>query len=189
MRRTPKEPAGPLRVEREADGLLVTDGSDRITVKKVDGAVEVTADSMKTPKLLNIAAIIVCRQYEHFANGWPLVRMTLDDVASELGVHASTISRAKDTPLSSDGEVRSFDDFFSVSGSRGDDADSVLAQEVQRAIQRLIAAESPDSPLSDENLTKQLAKEGIVVARRTVCKYREAAGILASFERKRIRPA
>jgi RNA polymerase sigma-54 factor len=60
----------------------------------------------------------------------------------------------------------------------------VAAGSVQAMIKRLVDAESPTAPLSDEQLVKLLNAEGVQVARRTVAKYREAAGIPGSSARK-----
>jgi RNA polymerase sigma-54 factor len=57
---------------------------------------------------------------------------------------------------------------------------------IRALIRKLIAGESPRKPLSDNKLAEELANQGIDVARRTVAKYREAMGIPASSERKRL---
>ena len=63
----------------------------------------------------------------------------------------------------------------------------VSAFDVQRRIRELVQAEPQDAPLSDEDLRKRLAGEGVDIARRTVAKYRKCLRIASSFERRRRR--
>lgn len=114
-----------------------------------------------------------------------LRRMTLADMAEILEVHVSTISRAVagkyvQTPFG----VVALRSFFQsgVDTRTGGDRS---ASGVKQAIAALIAAEDPKSPLSDDQLAAVLRRDGLVIARRTVTKYREEIGVPSS--RMRIR--
>ena len=108
----------------------------------------------------------------------------MGDIADELGVHATTVSRAVAgkyvaTPQGLL-EMRS----FFATGYQTQDGAEVSNAGVREAIQRLVAAENPSKPLSDESIMKALAGQGLQVARRTIAKYREQLNILPSHLRK-----
>lgn len=102
-----------------------------------------------------------------------LLPLTRTQLAYDLGVHESTISRAtqgKFVQLSS-GETVSFEVFFKP------------ALRVQKMIEDILATENPDNPLSDERIAAILATKGVHVARRTVNKYRDRTKLLSSRKR------
>lgn len=112
--------------------------------------------------------------------------LTLKTVADMAGVHESTVSRVTSnkyvqTPLG----IFPLKFFFSnqLSTTQGD---SVSAEQVKAEIKETISKENPAKPLSDQAVSTSLKKRGIVVARRTVQKYREELGILSSRQRKNL---
>jgi len=112
--------------------------------------------------------------------------MVLKDVADAIGMHESTISRVTTgkymhTPRG----VLEFRYFFS-SSVPGDDGSGVSSTAIRAKIRKLVAAESPAEPLSDNRIAEILSEEGVQVARRTVAKYRESMGIPSSSERRRL---
>jgi RNA polymerase sigma-54 factor len=110
--------------------------------------------------------------------------MVLRDVAEEIGMHESTISRVTTNKyMHTPRGVFEFKYFFSshLSSADGEDQSSTS---VRAKIRKLIGAENPGKPLSDSKITNILAEEGITVARRTVAKYREAMNIPSSSERR-----
>jgi RNA polymerase sigma-54 factor len=112
--------------------------------------------------------------------------LTLREVAEELGLHESTISRASTRKyLRTPRGTFEFRHFFSSGVATGEGgANSATA--IQAMIRRLIEAENPRRPLSDARLSAELKAAGVPVARRTVAKYREAMNIPASNERQRL---
>ena len=111
--------------------------------------------------------------------------MILRDVAESIEMHESTISRVTTgkymhTPRG----VFELRYFFSshVAASDGSEMSSTA---IRAKIRKLVAAENPAKPLSDNSIAEALSKEGIQVARRTIAKYRESLGIPSSSERKR----
>lgn len=138
--------------------------------------------------LLRVARCIVERQREFFDHGEEHMRpLVLREVADEVEMHESTISRITTQKyMHTPRGTLEFKYFFS-SHVMTTDGDEASATAIRARIRRLIAAEDPARPLSDNRIMEQLRKEGIDVARRTVAKYREAMNIASSTERRRLR--
>ncbi len=145
-------------------------------------AVESRADT-----LLRVVQLLVREQSGFLEFGPQALRpLTLRNVADELGLHESTISRAVARKYAR--TVRgtlALRDFFAVGVDTGDGT-STANIAIQDRIRQLIQNENPRKPLSDARLADTLKAEGIPVARRTVAKYREALQLPASHERVRI---
>ena len=134
---------------------------------------------------MKVATCIVARQTEFLEHGDEAMKpMVLRDVAEEVGMHESTISRVTTNKyMHTPRGVFEFKYFFSshLSSENGEDQSSTS---VRAKIRKLIGAENPAKPLSDSKVAKLLGEEGISVARRTVAKYREAMNIASSSERR-----
>lgn len=137
--------------------------------------------------LLRVARSIVRQQSGFLEHGEQAMRpLTLREVAEELGLHESTISRATTRKfLRTPRGTFEFKYFFS-SGIATDDGGGASATAIQAMLKRIIEGENPRSPLSDARLADMLKADGIPVARRTVAKYREAMNIPSSHERQRL---
>ncbi len=137
--------------------------------------------------LLRVAKAIVRQQSGFLEHGAQAMRpLTLRDVAEELGLHESTISRATTRKyLRTPRGTFEFKHFFS-SGIATDSGGGASATAIQAMLRGLIEKENPRTPLSDARLAEILKSEGIPVARRTVAKYREAMNIPSSTERQRL---
>jgi len=135
--------------------------------------------------ILKVAQAIVKFQREFLDKGPEYLRpMVLADVAEEVGMHESTVSRIVSnkyihTPQGVF-ELR----YFFQRGLRSDEG-SISQSVVKMRIRRMIAEEDPRRPLSDAAIAQSLNKEGITIARRTIAKYREEMGILPSNQRKK----
>jgi RNA polymerase sigma-54 factor len=140
---------------------------------------------IRNETLLKVATSIVSRQTEFLDHGDEAMKpMVLRDVAEEIGMHESTISRVTTNKyMHTPRGVFEFKYFFSshLSSENGEDQSSTS---VRAKIRKLIASENPGKPLSDSKITNLLKNEGISVARRTVAKYREAMNIPSSSERR-----
>ena len=136
--------------------------------------------------LLRVARAIVQRQIGFFEHGQhAMVPLVLQDIADELGLHQSTISRATNRKyMHAPRAIYELKFFFSSHVSTSDGG-SASATAIRARIRDLISAEPPGSPLSDNDLAEQLQKAGINVARRTVAKYREGMGIASTTERRK----
>jgi RNA polymerase sigma-54 factor len=137
--------------------------------------------------LLKVVRCLIRQQSGYLEFGEQALRpLTLREVAAEVGLHESTVSRAiaRKYAVTPRGTLplRSF--FASGIGTDGGGEASSTA--IQSMIRRLIEEENPRKPLSDAKLADTLKASGVPVARRTVAKYREAMNIPASHERVRM---
>lgn len=145
--------------------------------------------SLKTraDTILKVAQAIVRAQSAFLDYGPEAMKpLVLKDVAEEIGMHESTVSRVTTRKfLYTPRGTFEFKHFFS-SGVSTVDGGSASATAIQAMIRKLIEAEPTGKPLSDQGLAEELNRRGINVARRTVAKYREAMNIAASNERCRL---
>ncbi len=150
-----------------------------------DGRSLIHAISLRQETILAITHKLIEHQPLFLTKGHRHLRpLTMNDIADELSLHATTISRAVAgkyvfTPHGLM-EMRA----FFATGYQNSDGSEVSNAGVREAIQQLVSAENPAKPLSDEFLMKALGKQGITIARRTVAKYREQLNILPSYLRK-----
>ena len=137
--------------------------------------------------LLRVARSIVRQQSGFLEHGAQAMRpLTLREIAEELGLHESTISRATTRKyLRTPRGTFEFKYFFG-SGIATDGGGGASATAIQAMLRRLVDGENPRAPLSDAKLAEILKADGIPVARRTVAKYREAMNISSSTERQRL---
>ncbi len=137
--------------------------------------------------LLKVASAIVEHQQGFFEYGEEAMKpLVLRDIAEKVEMHESTISRVTTQKyMHTPRGTLEFKYFFSshVSTDSGGEASATA---IRAVIKKLIAAEPPGKPLSDNKIATVLGEQGIKVARRTVAKYREAMGIPPSNERKRL---
>ena len=141
---------------------------------------------MRNETLLRVAQSMVRRQMEFLNHGEEAMRpLMLKEIAAELGLHESTISRVvANKHLATPRGTLAFRHFFSNELST-DDGGALSATAIRALIRKLVASENPQHPLSDDRITRELVSRGIRVARRTVAKYRESMSIPAAHERKR----
>lgn len=112
--------------------------------------------------------------------------MVLREIADQVGVHESTVSRVTSGKyLQCPQGLFELKYFFNAGIQRSHGGD-LAGEAVKNKIRKLIADEDPKHPLSDSELVDLLAQDDIVIARRTVAKYREAMNILTSTKRKRL---
>lgn len=114
-----------------------------------------------------------------------LMPMRLRDIADDLSVHESTVSRAiNEKYLQCRRGIFPLKNFFSGAASTGEGAVELGSRSVKDRIRELVAEEEPDRPLSDSAIASLLGEEGVALARRTVAKYREELGIPSSPARR-----
>ena len=146
----------------------------------------VNALEQRAKTTLAVGRAVVAAQGQFFDAGVEfLVPLTLKTVAEGIGVHESTVSRVVNGKfMQTPWGVLGFKYFFASGvGSTGGTV-AVAATSVQALIGRLVKAENPQKPLSDEQIVKMLKDEGVEVARRTVAKYRGILGIPGTSERR-----
>jgi len=110
--------------------------------------------------------------------------MVLKDVAEDIGMHESTVSRATANKYVNTPHGLIELKYFFQSGLRSGNGEDVASESVKDKIRGIISAEDPKKPLSDQHIAQLLSDDAIGIARRTVAKYREAMGILPSSRRR-----
>lgn len=158
--------------------------------EKVNDAIGLINDiEQRNNTILKLLECIVKKQKAYFENGQEYLKpMTLRDLADEMDLHESTVSRAiKDKYiLTSRGTVKIKDLFCNGIVSSGINGEGVSTNTIKNKIKQLIQLENKNKPLSDQAICDLLKKEHIDISRRTVAKYREELGIKSSSKRKRV---
>jgi RNA polymerase sigma-54 factor len=142
--------------------------------------------ALRSETILRVSTAVVHRQTAFFFDeAHPLVPLQLKDIADELGLHESTISRAiNDTYIQTASGIYELKHFFSRK-AKTENEDALSTTSVQQMIQKLIDEEDKNKPLSDQKIVDLLVKEQIDISRRTVAKYRTELNIPSTSKRKR----
>ena len=181
-----------LRVSRFYQEMLQKRGGDKSTQDYIQNKVRSALWLMKSihnrqSTIYKVAESIVRYQPDFFRKGPSFLRpMILKDIASEIGMHESTVSRVTrnkymHTPLGTF-ELKYFFN-TGIGGNRG--GIDIAGESLKLKIKQLVENENPQRPLSDQKIVEILQTQDIVVARRTVTKYREILNITVSLKRKR----
>jgi RNA polymerase sigma-54 factor len=137
--------------------------------------------------LYRVTESIVKFQRDFFDDGVKALRpLVLKDVASDIDMHESTVSRATANKYVHTPQGTLELKYFFTSSIRSSDGEGVSAEAVKEKIKKIIDAEDPRRPHSDQFIAQTLAGESIEIARRTVAKYREIMGILPSSRRRQM---
>lgn len=160
--------------------------SDYIT-KKLQGALRIIRSiEQRRNTIYRVVACILDYQHDFFEKG-PIYLKTLNlkDVANEIGVHESTVSRATNGKyIQCPTGLYELKYFFQsgVSTSRGE---GVSSESIKIVLKEMIEKELPKKPLSDQAIALAFDKIGVKISRRTVAKYRTELGILSTSKRKK----
>ena len=137
--------------------------------------------------IFKVASSIVKFQRGFFDHGITHLRpLVLKDVAEDIGMHESTISRATANKYAHTQQGIFELKFFFTSGVKAATGEDVSAETVKEKIRAMVAVEQHHDPLSDQAIAEVLRRDQINIARRTVAKYRQALGILPSARRKKV---
>lgn len=141
------------------------------------------ASEQRGSTLLRCAQVIVERQSSFFRSGpEALIPLRMSDVAQELGLHESTVSRAvREKYLQCPQGLYPLSWFFTRSAGTGEGVSGAAARKL---LLRLIDGEDKKKPLSDQQLSERMSREGCSISRRTVTKYREELGVPSASGRK-----
>lgn len=199
-----KSPAGTWVVELNSDTLprvLVNSqyiselgelGSDKEAKAFVSDCMSnanwlVKALDQRARTILKVSTALVKKQQQFFEHGVRFLKpLTLKDIAEEIDMHESTVSRVTNNKfLSCPRGMFELKYFFTSAISAADGGDAHSAESVKYRLKELIDAEDPKKILSDDKLVVMMKAEGIDIARRTVAKYREAMKIPSSVQRRR----
>ncbi len=169
-----------------SDSTATPDAKDYIQGKLRSAAWLIKSIHQRQRTLYKVAYSIVKLQMEFFEKGVAHLKpMVLRDVAEDVGMHESTISRVTSSKyMHTPHGIFELKYFFnsSINSTFGD---AVASESVKERIRQLIRAEEATKPYSDQDIVEILEAENIQIARRTVAKYREVLGILPSNKRKK----
>ena len=147
----------------------------------------VKALDQRARTILKVSTALVKKQQQFFEHGVRFLKpLTLKDIAEEIDMHESTVSRVTNNKfLACPRGMFELKYFFTSAISAADGGDAHSAESVKYRLKELIDAEDPKKILSDDKLVVMMKAEGIDIARRTVAKYREAMKIPSSVQRRR----
>ncbi len=155
----------------------------RMKLERVRFVMNSIAQRRQTMK--NIARTILRRQQSYLEGRSWLLPMTMTDVAGEIGIHTSTVSRAiKGKYIQYPRGTVAMKALFSASVATSGGAEMVGIMQVKEMIRELIDREDKKKPLSDQAIVNALKEKHIDVSRRGVAKYRDELGIRGSFSRR-----
>jgi RNA polymerase sigma-54 factor len=137
--------------------------------------------------IYKVSESIVKHQKDFFDKGAAHLKpMILRDIANDIGMHESTVSRVTTAKyMHTPQGIYELKYFFNSGISSSTGGDALASESVKLKIKDLVSKEDPKSPLSDQKLAQLLSKDGVQIARRTVAKYREILKILPSSQRKK----
>jgi RNA polymerase sigma-54 factor len=138
--------------------------------------------------ILRVTRSILKHQYDFFEKGIHFLKpLVLKDVAEDIQVHESTVSRITTNKYVHSPQGLFELKFFFTSGIDQGDGDVISSKKIKDMIEKMIGAEDDREPLTDIQIAERLSKDSnIKVARRTVAKYREALNLLPSNKRKQL---
>ena len=172
-----------LRILEDPD--IAKEVKQYVKDKITGGNLLIKSIAQRQTTLQRIAEVVVARQHGYFEQGEEaLVPLTMNQVAEEIGVHETTVSRALASKYVQTPRGLLPLKYFFTGGYETDGGEQLSSHSIKHKIQSLISEEDPAKPISDQAIMDQLKAQGLNVARRTVAKYREELGIPSSHLRK-----
>ncbi|MDD6247095.1 MAG: RNA polymerase factor sigma-54 [Firmicutes bacterium] len=139
----------------------------------------------RTQTILSITLTAAARQSAFLDGAGPLVPMTMADLAAELSMHPSTVSRAiKGKLVQCPQGTIPLRSMFTSAVTESENGDALNAEGINELIRGAILAEDREHPLSDQKITLLLQEKGVSISRRAVAQLREKLGFRSSYERK-----
>lgn len=182
----PKLRVSPYYLKLLRDKNSGDDSKDYLTDKLKAATWLIKSIHQRQRTIYKVTESIVKHQREFFDFGVERLKpMVLKDIADDIGVHESTVSRVTTNKYVHTPHGVFELKFFFTSSIKGGDGD-VSSSSVKEKIKGLIAGESASDPLSDQKIVEMLKDDGIKIARRTVAKYRESLSIPSSSKRKKL---
>ena len=181
-----------LRINRTYRQMMESKDSSKETRDYIKERFRSAVDLLKNIEhrrqtIYRVCQSIVERQREFLDHGIEHLRpMMLKDVAEDIGMHLSTVSRVVNRKyVNTPQGVYELRRFF-TEGMRSDTGEDVSTRVLKLKIKKMIEAEDPHRPITDDEIAKRLAKDGVKMSRRTVAKYRDQMRIPGSRERRAI---
>ncbi|GAW93189.1 RNA polymerase factor sigma-54 [Calderihabitans maritimus] len=184
---TPRLGINPVYKNLLQAGASCDDTTRKFLERRLNSAVWIIRSiEQRRLTLYRVVNCIVEFQREFLEKGIKYLKpLNLRQVAEVLGMHESTVSRATANKYVQTPQGVFELKFFFASGLESMAGNSISAESIKRTIRELIEKEDPRRPLTDQEIAKILAQQGIKIARRTVAKYRDELGILSALKRKR----
>jgi len=180
-----------LRLSSRYRRMLVAENTDKevkdYVKERFRSAMQLMRNiAQRKSTILRTCEVIVRRQKDFLDHGVESLRpMMIKEVAEEIGVHPSTVSRAVANKYAHTPQGVIELRFFFSEGSNGPEGADTPLLVLKRKVKKLIEDESPRHPLTDDQLAAMLQAQGIQLTRRTVAKYREDMGIPSTHQRRR----
>ncbi len=180
-----------LRLSRRYRQMLTAEGTDKevkdYVKERFRSALQLMRNiAQRKSTILRTCEVIVRRQQDFLELGIEALRpMMIKEVAEEIGVHPSTVSRAVANKYAHTPQGVIELRFFFSEGSNGPEGADTPLLVLKRKVRKLIEEENPRHPLTDDALAAMLQSQGIQLTRRTVAKYREDMNIPSTHQRRR----
>jgi RNA polymerase sigma-54 factor len=180
-----------LRLSQRYRRMLVSENTDKevkdYVKERFRSALQLMRNiAQRKSTILRTCEVIVRRQQDFLDRGVEALRpMMIKEVAEEIGIHPSTISRAVANKYAHTPQGVLELRFFFSEGSNGPEGADTPLLVLKRKVRKLIEDEDPRSPRTDEELAEMLKQQGIQLTRRTVAKYREDMNIPSTHQRRR----
>jgi RNA polymerase sigma-54 factor len=180
-----------LRLSRRYRQMLTAVGTDKevkdYVKERFRSALQLMRNiAQRKSTILRTCEVIVRRQQDFLESGIEALRpMMIKEVAEEIGVHPSTVSRAVANKYAHTPQGVIELRFFFSEGSNGPEGADTPLLVLKRKVRKLIEEEDARHPLTDDQLTAVLQAQGIQLTRRTVAKYREDMNIPSTHQRRR----
>lgn len=180
-----------LRLSRRYRQMLVSSNTERevkdYVKERFRSALQLMRNiAQRKSTILRTCEVIVRRQQDFLEYGIEALRpMMIKEVAEEIGVHPSTVSRAVANKYAHTPQGVLELRFFFSEGSNGPEGADTPLLVLKRKVRKLIEDEDPKKPLTDDQLAAMLQSQGIQLTRRTVAKYREDMNIPSTHQRRK----
>jgi RNA polymerase sigma-54 factor len=180
-----------LRLSQRYRRMLISDTTDKEVKEYVKERFRSALQLMRNiaqrkSTIVRTCEVIVRRQQDFMEHGVEALRpMMIKEVAEEIGVHPSTVSRAVANKYAHTPQGVLELRFFFSEGSNGPEGADTPLLVLKRKVRKLIEDEDPKRPLTDDQLAAMLHAQGIQLTRRTVAKYREDMNIPSTHQRRR----
>jgi RNA polymerase sigma-54 factor len=180
-----------LRLSQRYRRMLVAENTDKevkdYVKERFRSAIQLMRNiAQRKSTILRTCEVIVRRQQDFLDKGIEALRpMMIKEVAEEIGVHPSTVSRAVANKYAHTPQGVIELRFFFSEGSNGPEGADTPLLVLKRKVRKLIEEEDAGHPFTDDQLAAKLGAQGIKLTRRTVAKYREDMGIPSTHQRRR----
>jgi len=180
-----------LRLSQRYRRMLTAEGTDKevkdYVKERFRSAMQLMRNiAQRKSTILRTCEVIVSRQQDFLEIGVEGLRpMMIKEVAEEIGVHPTTVSRAVSNKYAHTPQGVIELRFFFSEGSNGPEGADTPLLVLKRKVKKLIEEENPRHPLTDDQLAAMLQSQGIQLTRRTVAKYREDMNIPSTHQRRR----